>query len=204
MHNHDDLTVLVDYEKYQQFYRFIDSNKSEVCANSETEEYRKCDNKCVLGCRHASSSSGITLSKADCVNSECIDGCFCRDGLIRHQNKCIPASECPIRKNKAMEMMAESNNSNTTKHLMQMQTQIQNQTQLHDQHNQTQAADNQIVVNNPKIFGFPFFNRGCQNPFAPCSVPISVPVVQTFDQTVSKKDSKNAGNCMIFVDDSPN
>lgn len=69
-----------------------------VCADPENEVYQKCGNKCVLGCRYATSSSGITISKHDCEKNDCVEGCFCKTGLVRHQTKCIPASECPIRK----------------------------------------------------------------------------------------------------------
>lgn len=68
------------------------------CADPENEVYQKCGNKCVLGCRYATSSTGITLAKHDCEKNDCVEGCFCKTGLVRHQNKCIPASECPIRK----------------------------------------------------------------------------------------------------------
>lgn len=69
-----------------------------VCADPEREVYQKCGSKCVLGCRYASTSSGITISKHDCEKNDCVEGCFCKTGLVRHQSKCIPALECPIRK----------------------------------------------------------------------------------------------------------
>lgn len=72
-----------------------------ICADPVNEVYQSCGNKCVLGCRYSSTSSviaGITLPKFDCDKNDCVEGCFCKHGLVRHQNKCIPASECPIRK----------------------------------------------------------------------------------------------------------
>lgn len=69
------------------------------------EAYHRCGNKCVLGCRYASATqtltpsiAGISLSKFECDKNECVEGCFCKHGLVRHQNKCIPPNECPIRK----------------------------------------------------------------------------------------------------------
>lgn len=73
-------------------------DRPKVCADPVSEVYQKCGNKCVLGCRYASLTSGITLSKHDCEKNDCVEGCFCKTGLVRHQSKCIPASECPIRK----------------------------------------------------------------------------------------------------------
>lgn len=70
-----------------------------VCHDSKNEVYQQCGSKCVLGCRYAAaSSSGISVSKNDCNKNDCVEGCFCKTGLVRHQTKCIPALECPIRK----------------------------------------------------------------------------------------------------------
>lgn len=73
-------------------------DKPKVCADPVNEVYQQCGNKCVLGCRYASLTSGITLAKHDCEKNDCVEGCFCKTGLVRHQAKCIPAAECPIRK----------------------------------------------------------------------------------------------------------
>lgn len=81
----------VNYEK-------CGNETSSMCTDSMNEVYQKCGNKCVLGCRYATSSAGITISKQECEQNDCVDGCFCKAGLVRHQNKCIPQSECPIRK----------------------------------------------------------------------------------------------------------
>lgn len=69
-----------------------------VCEDPENEVYQSCGNKCVLGCRYASTSSGITISKHDCEKNDCVEGCFCKTGLVRHQSKCIQPDECPVRK----------------------------------------------------------------------------------------------------------
>lgn len=69
-----------------------------ICADPVNEVYQECGSKCVLGCRYTTLSAGITISKHDCEKNDCVEGCFCKTGLVRHQTKCIPASECPIRK----------------------------------------------------------------------------------------------------------
>lgn len=128
----DDLTVLIDYTKYREFYanrvgRQIENDAGifppqpqldhppnhgpphkepehgppppSVCHDSKNEVYQQCGSKCVPGCRYAvASSSGITISKNECNKNDCVEGCFCKTGLVRHQTKCIPAIECPIRK----------------------------------------------------------------------------------------------------------
>lgn len=192
-----DFTVLIDFEKYQPFYNDLDFNEAGVCANPETEEYRKCGNRCVLGCRHASSSSKVALSEAECddeIATKCVEGCFCKDGLVRHQNKCIPAKLCPTRRNKAIEIMNEPNTPNQTENSSHMKSQNHTYAQEHLQapkKNQTLMVQTQLHVNNPKIFGFPFFNRGCQNPFIPCNVP--VPVIHNYESNSHKKENKHPG-----------
>lgn len=74
-----------------------------TCLDSKHEVYQDCGRKCVLGCRYAtasSSNSAISIGKHECdkLDSNCVEGCFCKTGLVRHQSKCIPARECPIRK----------------------------------------------------------------------------------------------------------
>lgn len=74
-----------------------------TCLDNKHEVYQDCGRKCVLGCRFAtqsSSSSAINIGKHECdkLDSNCVEGCFCKTGLVRHQSKCIPARECPIRK----------------------------------------------------------------------------------------------------------
>lgn len=73
-------------------------NEGPICADPVNEVYQECGGKCVLGCRYASISADITISKKDCDKNDCVPGCFCKTGLVRHQSKCIPATECPIRK----------------------------------------------------------------------------------------------------------
>lgn len=83
----------------------VSSNKTnlKVCADSENKEYRKCGNKCVLSCRYTLYSSNFSISNDDCDKNACIEGCFCKDGYVRHYDKCILAKECPIRNSRAME-----------------------------------------------------------------------------------------------------
>lgn len=70
-----------------------------VCHDPHNEVFQQCGSKCVLGCRFAAASSaGVTVSKNECSKNDCVEGCFCKTGLVRHQTKCIPALECPIRK----------------------------------------------------------------------------------------------------------
>lgn len=74
-------------------------NEKPICNDPHNEVYQECGSKCVLGCRYASVSSGsVTFGKRECDTNDCVEGCFCKTGLVRHQNKCIPALECPIRK----------------------------------------------------------------------------------------------------------
>lgn len=72
-------------------------NKTQ-CLDSVNEVYQECGSKCVLGCRYSSSASVFTAGKHECDKNDCVEGCFCKTGLVRHQSKCIPALECPIRK----------------------------------------------------------------------------------------------------------
>lgn len=67
-----------------------------VCQVNEV--YQACGSKCILGCRYANTTAAITISRKECDKSYCLAGCFCETGLVRHQSKCIAASECPIQK----------------------------------------------------------------------------------------------------------
>lgn len=106
-HNHEVQTVLIDFEKYQQFHQpnVVSSNKTnaEVCSDKENKEYRKCGNKCVLSCQYTLYSSKFPISNDNCNKSTCIEGCFCKEGYVRHYDKCILAKECPIRNARAHE-----------------------------------------------------------------------------------------------------
>ena len=94
----DELTVLIDTKKYLEIFQ----RSSEASNCAENEVYQECGSKCVLGCRNASSSVGITLSSDECEKTECVKGCFCKDGLVRHRDKCIPIAECSERNGKAV------------------------------------------------------------------------------------------------------
>lgn len=97
----DESTVLVDAEKFLKIFK--DSNETSECA--ENEVFQECGAKCVLSCRYASSALGIALSKEECEKSECVKGCFCKEGLVRHGEKCIPATECTARKGRTDKML---------------------------------------------------------------------------------------------------
>lgn len=97
----DESTVLIDAEKFLQIFK--DSNDRNEC--SENEVFQECGGKCVLSCRFASSALGITLSKEECEKTECVKGCFCKDGLVRHGEKCIPATECSAQKGRTDKML---------------------------------------------------------------------------------------------------
>lgn len=116
VNNVDDLTLLIDFQKYQQTInarrhprnaKSINQTKSPVCADVEKEEYQKCGKKCILGCRHDSLvTENVTVTAKDnCNATNCIEGCFCKDGFIRYHHKCIPATECPARKTKSIGML---------------------------------------------------------------------------------------------------
>lgn len=69
-----------------------------TCADPVNEVYQACGNKCVFGCRYANTTADTAASKKDCDENVCVAGCFCKGGLVRHQSRCIPATECPIQK----------------------------------------------------------------------------------------------------------
>lgn len=116
----DDLTVLVDSIKYREIEKthhhprnadLLNKTNSSVCENPETEEYQKCGNNCILGCRYDNSSSGITISKDECNKTACVEGCFCKPPLVRHLNKCIPAKECPVRASRGIDILTNFENA---------------------------------------------------------------------------------------------
>lgn len=118
----EDLTLVIDFEKYQQLVnarrhprnaRSLNQTKSSNCMDLEKEEYQKCGNNCVLGCRFdsiiLSENATSTENKTEkCDATKCIEGCFCKKGLVRHHRKCIPATECPARKSRIMGMLYEN------------------------------------------------------------------------------------------------
>lgn len=119
MNIEEDLTRLIDFEKYQQYVNArrhprnansLNQTKSSICSDLKSEEYQKCGNKCVLGCRYDSLVSGNASLTENCNATKCIEGCFCKEGLVRYHKKCIPATECPTRKSKAIGMIYENPN----------------------------------------------------------------------------------------------
>lgn len=113
----EDLTLLIDFEKYQQAVnarrhprnaKHRNQTQLSICADLGREEYQKCGNKCVLGCRYDSLvSENITITD-NCNATDCIGGCFCKDGFVRYHKKCVPAAECPTRKSKTVGMLYEN------------------------------------------------------------------------------------------------
>lgn len=104
-----DTTVLIDSEKYNAIFQTLrnstDESLRKECADPENEVYEKCGSKCVLGCRNSFTSLDIAVAKGDCEKASCVEGCFCKEGLVRNRGVCIPATECSIRKHKAVEFM---------------------------------------------------------------------------------------------------
>lgn len=118
----DDLTISIDSKGYFEFFKAhrttkedygSNQNASKLCSASENEVYEKCGKKCMLSCRFDSSTLKITATKDECEKTDCIEGCFCKDGFVRYEDKCIPVSECPstyksVRSNKAIDVATES------------------------------------------------------------------------------------------------
>lgn len=117
-HIESDVTVLIDLEKYQQLInarrhprnaRSVNHTKSAICADLEREEYQKCGNKCVLGCRYDAWITENNTMTASCNATECIEGCFCKSGFVRYHKKCVlPTAECPTRESKSVGMIYEN------------------------------------------------------------------------------------------------
>lgn len=99
----DELTVLIDTKKYLEIFTRL--NEADNCA--ENEVFQECGSMCILGCRNASSSIGIMLSNDECEKTECVKGCFCNDGLVRHRDKCIAVTECSDRSGKEVQFTTE-------------------------------------------------------------------------------------------------
>lgn len=68
--------------------------------------YQKCGTKCVLACRFDSKVLDVAATLTECDKNECVEGCFCKDGFVRDQGKCILPKECPVRNNKSIEFVA--------------------------------------------------------------------------------------------------
>lgn len=110
----EDLTILIDYQKYQQSInarrhprnaKHANQTKSSVCADVGKEEYQKCGKQCVLGCRYDSLVSENVTATGNCSVTSCTEGCFCKEGFIRYHNKCIPATECPTRNTRSVGLL---------------------------------------------------------------------------------------------------
>lgn len=112
INNHVDQTILINLEKFQEFYRLNVANSNqtyvEVCADAENKVYRKCGNKCALSCRYSLSSSNFSISNENCNESLCIEGCFCKDGYVWHGVKCILAEVCPVKNRSLLEPSNDS------------------------------------------------------------------------------------------------
>lgn len=95
--DHTDLTVRIDIKKYQSISSFDKS--PEKCLDVDNREYRKCGHNCVLGCRFDTITSKNVTSEEHCNDTECVEGCFCKNGFVHFKNKCILATECPHQNN---------------------------------------------------------------------------------------------------------
>lgn len=109
-----DLTVLIDYQKYQQSInarrhprnaKSTNHTNSSACLDVEKEEYQKCGKQCVLGCRYDSLVSENVTATDHCNATSCFEGCFCKEGFIRYHNKCISATECPKRNTRSVGLL---------------------------------------------------------------------------------------------------
>ncbi|XP_031623709.1 uncharacterized protein LOC116341019 isoform X3 [Contarinia nasturtii] len=100
VHLETESTILIDAKKFLEIFK--KSNETNVCG--ENEEYLECGKKCMLSCRYSASSFGIALSEDECEKNECVKGCFCKDGLVRQRDKCVPVAECSSRQSKAFDI----------------------------------------------------------------------------------------------------
>lgn len=181
------LTVFIDYEKYRHTIdshsqrtggTFTDRPISKECSELDNQEYRMCGRKCVLSCRHDPVSWKFMISKRECDTTKCFDGCFCKSGFVLYQNKCVPANECPARKNKEIDFEFTDDTDGQMK--IQNSTQIKYQMQVVDS-NQAQIEKN---ITNPKILSF--FNRpGCG--LFGCGVSLQF---QQYDENKKQDDGK--------------
>lgn len=102
----DESTVLIDTRKFLKIFK----NSSETSDCSANEVYQECGSKCVLSCRFVSSALGITRSKEECEQNECVKGCFCKDRFARHGEKCIAIAECSAQKERNNKMLEHQGN----------------------------------------------------------------------------------------------
>ncbi|KAK3611485.1 hypothetical protein CHS0354_039098 [Potamilus streckersoni] len=52
--------------------------------------YKECGSTCEKTC---------TSQAAACTDSVCVDGCFCPDGMVKHNDTCIHQNDCPCTQN---------------------------------------------------------------------------------------------------------
>lgn len=116
----EDVTILIDFSKYQQIHsaNVTNNTKSEDCTGLENAAYQKCGTKCVLACRFDPSISDVAATLKECDGNECIEGCFCNDGFVRYQSKCILPKECPVRNNKSIVLLAKKSPSPLEKRII--------------------------------------------------------------------------------------
>lgn len=112
MNVQEDATVLIDFSKYQKMYLANKANSSnnattDVCIGMENATYHKCSAKCVLSCRLIPNMSDVAVTPNECENSACMEGCFCKVGFVRYEDKCVLPKDCPVRINKSIEFNTE-------------------------------------------------------------------------------------------------
>lgn len=80
---------------------------SDECIGMENATFQKCGTKCVLSCRFIPNVSNVAVTPNDCESNECVEGCFCKVGFVRYEDKCILPKECPVRSDKSIEFNTE-------------------------------------------------------------------------------------------------
>lgn len=54
--------------------------------------FKECNTKCRKTCENVH-------QKSNCVQTICMSGCFCPEGTVLHEEKCIPVGDCPCTHN---------------------------------------------------------------------------------------------------------
>jgi len=66
--------------------RTEDSQKSLITCKAN-EEYLNCGSPCAGSCS--------SPPRKFCQSKQCIEGCFCKKGFIKHYDVCITIEKCP-------------------------------------------------------------------------------------------------------------
>lgn len=158
----------------------------------ENEEYRMCGKKCVLSCRYDPLAVKFIISKDECDANKCVEGCYCKNGFLRHHKKCVPVKECSARQNKAMNFSTGADVSAD----MQMKTKNSTQSASQIQTMNSDQVKTEKNITNPKIFGF--LNRPGCGFFGCAGVPIAIQL-QQYDDSVRRKGNNHSGMCVSWI-----